>query len=30
MWVWLLEFVRSHVGWRGELSIPYKGVETSP
>ena len=21
--------VRSHVGWRGERSIPYKGVETS-
>ena len=23
-------FVRFHVGWRGERSIPYKGVETSP
>ena len=22
--------VRSHIGWRGERSIPYKGVETSP
>ena len=22
--------VRSHVGWRGERSISYKGVETSP
>ena len=22
--------VRSHIGWRGEQSIPYKGVETSP
>ena len=21
--------MRSHVGWRGERSIPYKGVETS-
>ena len=21
--------VRSHFGWRGEQSIPYKGVETS-
>ena len=23
-------FVRSHVGWRWERNIPYKGVETSP
>ena len=23
-------FVRSHIGWRGERSILYKGVETSP
>ena len=23
-------FVRSHLGWRGERSIPYKGVEASP
>ena len=22
--------VRSHIGWRGEQNIPYKGVETSP
>ena len=22
--------VRSHIGWRGERSIPYKGVETLP
>ena len=22
--------VRSHVGWRGERNIPYKGVKTSP
>ena len=22
--------VRSHIGWRRERSIPYKGVETSP
>ena len=22
--------VRFHVAWRGERSIPYKGVETSP
>ena len=22
--------MRSHIGWRGERSIPYKGVETSP
>ena len=22
--------VRSHVGWRGERSIPYKGMGTSP
>ena len=22
--------VRSHIGWRGERSILYKGVETSP
>ena len=22
--------VRSHIGWRGERSIPYKSVETSP
>ena len=22
--------VRSHIGWRGERNIPYKGVETSP
>ena len=22
--------VRSHIGWGGERSIPYKGVETSP
>ena len=21
--------VRSHIGWRGERNIPYKGVETS-
>ena len=21
--------VRSHIGWRGERTIPYKGVETS-
>ena len=21
--------MRSHIGWRGERSIPYKGVETS-
>ena len=25
-----LAIVRSHVGWRGEQNIPYKGVETSP
>ena len=22
--------VRSHIGWRGEQSIPHKDVETSP
>ena len=22
--------VRSHIGWRGERNISYKGVETSP
>ena len=22
--------VKSHIGWRGERIIPYKGVETSP
>ena len=22
--------VRSHINWRGEQCIPYKGVETSP
>ena len=22
--------VRSHIGWRGERNIPYKGVETYP
>ena len=22
--------VRSHLGWRGERTIPYKGVETFP
>ena len=22
--------VRSHISWRGERNIPYKGVETSP
>ena len=22
--------MRSHIGWRGERNIPYKGVETSP
>ena len=22
--------VRSHIDWRGERNIPYKGVETSP
>ena len=22
--------VRSHIGWRGERSIPYKGMKTSP
>ena len=22
--------VRSHIGWRGERSLPGKGVETSP
>ena len=22
--------VRSHISWRGERSIPYEGVETSP
>ena len=22
--------VRSHIGWRGERNIPYKGVKTSP
>ena len=22
--------MRSHIGWRGERIIPYKGVETSP
>ena len=22
--------LRSHIGWRGERSIPYKSVETSP
>ena len=21
--------VRFHIGWRGELNIPYKGMETS-
>ena len=25
-----IAFIRSHVGWRGEQSILYKGVETSP
>ena len=23
-------FVRSHIGWRGEQNISYKGVKTSP
>ena len=23
-------YVRSHIGWRGERNILYKGVETSP
>ena len=26
----LKNFVRSHVGWKGERNISYKGVETSP
>ena len=25
-----VNIVRSHIGWKGERSIPYKGVETSP
>ena len=24
------KIARSHIGWRGEQNIPYKGVETSP
>ena len=24
-----VDTVRSHIGWRGEWNIPYKGVETS-
>ena len=23
-------FYKTHLGWRGERSIPFKGVETSP
>ena len=25
-----VETMRSHIGWRGERNIFYKGVETSP